>query len=107
MAKGYIVDKDTGRQLYYGHVENKQKLINAGHTVVSDPSPNEVSKWDGSKWIDDDELATVKAKKEILKHRRRELPSIEDRLDALEEGGQAQTDMKAKIGLVKAKYPIT
>lgn len=37
--------------------------------------------------------------------RLKEYPSINDQLDAIWKGGQAQTDMAAKIQAVKAKYP--
>ena len=37
--------------------------------------------------------------------RRAEYPALGDQLDALWKGGDAQTEMQAKIAAVKAKYP--
>jgi len=37
--------------------------------------------------------------------RRKEYPTIGDQLDALWKGGDAQTEMLAKVMAVKAKYP--
>ena len=40
-----------------------------------------------------------------IENRRAEYPSIGDQLDALWKGGDAQTEMLAKVMAVKAKYP--
>jgi hypothetical protein len=72
MARGYIVDKDTGKQLYFGCIENKQKLIDAGHTVVpadkptpADADPTHKTKhlhvWNGSAWVEDADLVAADA----------------------------------------------
>ena len=40
-----------------------------------------------------------------IENRRAEYPTIGDQLDALWKGGDAQTEMLAKVMAVKAKYP--
>ena len=40
-----------------------------------------------------------------IENRRAEYPPIGDQLDALWKGGDAQTEMLAKVMAVKAKYP--
>ena len=45
------------------------------------------------------------ASKEYITKRAAEYPSIGDQLDALWKGGDAQTEMLAKVMAVKAKYP--
>jgi hypothetical protein len=37
--------------------------------------------------------------------RRAEYPLVEDQLDAIWKGGEAQEEMKMKIEAIKAKYP--
>lgn len=67
--------------------------------------------YESIEWKDVSEKPT---KKEILDHvevvkvrkkRGREYPSIEDQLDAIWKGGQAQADMKEKIDAVKTRNP--
>lgn len=42
---------------------------------------------------------------EYQKLRAREYPSVQDQLDAIWKGGQAEQDMKSRVDAVKAKYP--
>ena len=54
MIKRYIVDKDTGKFLYFGR--DKKQLIDAGHTEVdaSNTKPDgDFYSWDGLKWVED------------------------------------------------------
>lgn len=52
-----------------------------------------------------EELQSILDSKAYIEERAAEYPSIGDQLDALWKGGQAETDMLAKIQAVKAKYP--
>lgn len=47
----------------------------------------------------------VKIKGDYAKRRRAEYPSIEDQIDALWKGGQAEADMRERVLAVKRKYP--
>ena len=53
-------------------------------------------------------IATIQAEKQATAYvfnRLKEYPSIGDQLDALWKGGEAATEMLAKVQAVKTKYP--
>ena len=55
--------------------------------------------------IDMDAVNAWTDPKAYIAKRQSEYPSISDQLDALWKGGDAQTEMLAKVMAVKAKYP--
>jgi hypothetical protein len=60
------------------------------------------SDWDKPTW---EELQVEIAKLSYQRNRAKEYPSIGDQLDALWKGGEAATEMLAKVQAVKTKYP--
>ena len=52
-----------------------------------------------------EELQAVMASDDYVEKRRSEYPTVGDQLDAIWKGGQAATEMKARVDAVKAKYP--
>jgi hypothetical protein len=72
--------------------------INWKDTVQTKPTKQEV---------EDKVAELIQARKDIQyqKDRRKEYPPIGDQLDALWKGGDAATEMLAKVQAVKTKYP--
>jgi len=72
--------------------------INWKDTVQSKPTKKEV---------EDKVAELIQARKDIQyqRDRRKEYPPIGDQLDALWKGGDAATEMLAKVQAVKTKYP--
>ena len=63
----------------------------------------------GSLQITDAEATSIRTAEQVAltyaQKRVEEYPPIGDQLDALWKGGDAQTEMRAKVMAVKAKYP--
>jgi hypothetical protein len=72
--------------------------INWKDTVQTKPTKQEV---------EDKVAELIQARKDIQyqRDRRKEYPPIGDQLDALWKGGDAATEMLAKVQAVKTKYP--
>jgi hypothetical protein len=72
--------------------------INWKDTVQTKPTKKEV---------EDKVAELIQARKDIQyqRDRRKEYPPIGDQLDALWKGGDAATEMLAKVQAVKTKYP--
>jgi hypothetical protein len=85
---------------------NKHQAIYATHSNVVTIRGDDAFDADGNPVIYDETAvqAYVDAHSYIAK-RQSEYPSIGDQLDALWKGGDAQTEMLAKVMAVKAKYP--
>lgn len=68
MSKDYIVDKDTGKFMYYGETKNKQSLVDAGHTIIpsSNIRPSRFHDWDGVNWVEDTTEKTASENREKL-----------------------------------------
>jgi hypothetical protein len=84
------------------------------HTAIRALYSNVVTIDDGAGAFDKDgnkvtiDMAAVNAwvdPEAYIPKRRAEYPTIGDQLDALWKGGDAQTEMLAKVMAVKAKYP--
>jgi hypothetical protein len=84
------------------------------HKAIYALYPNVVTIDDGAGAFDKDgnkvtiDMAAVNAwvdPKAYVAKRQSEYPTIGDQLDALWKGGDAQTEMLAKVMAVKAKYP--
>ncbi len=108
MGKVYVCDKDTGRKIYYGNSKNPKvkRLTDDGHTQVIEHQGDNTDRWNGSNWVSDAGLVQDRDNRNAMRKRSREYPSMQDQLDALLEGGQAVTDMKARVDAVKASNPI-
>jgi hypothetical protein len=85
---------------------NKHKAIFATHTNVAVIRGDEAFDAQGNEVAYDEAAvqAYIDAHSYIAK-RQSEYPTIGDQLDALWKGGDAQTEMLAKVMAVKAKYP--
>ena len=84
----------------------KHDAIYATHTNVATIRGDDAFDADGNP-VQYDE-ATVQAyidAHSYISKRQSEYPTIGDQLDALWKGGDAQTEMLAKVMAVKAKYP--
>jgi hypothetical protein len=85
---------------------NKHEAIYATHQSVVTIRGDEAFDAHGNPVTYDE--ATVQAyidAHSYVAQRQSEYPSIGDQLDALWKGGDAQTEMLAKVMAVKAKYP--
>jgi hypothetical protein len=85
---------------------NKHQAIIATHTNVAVIRGDDAFDVDGNPVTYDE--ATVQAyidAHSYIAKRQSEYPTIGDQLDALWKGGDAQTEMLAKVMAVKAKYP--
>jgi hypothetical protein len=85
---------------------NKHEAIYATHTNVVTIRGDDAFDADGNSVTYDE--ATVQAyidAHSYIAKRQSEYPTIGDQLDALWKGGDAQTEMLAKVMAVKAKYP--
>ena len=85
---------------------NKHDAIYATHTNVAVIRGDDAFDADGNPvtYNETTVQAYIEAHSYIAK-RQSEYPSIGDQLDALWKGGDAQTEMLAKVMAVKAKYP--
>jgi hypothetical protein len=85
---------------------NKHKAIFSTHTNVAVIRGDDAFDANGNPVTYDE--ATVQAyidAHSYIGKRQSEYPTIGDQLDALWKGGDAQTEMLAKVMAVKAKYP--
>ena len=85
---------------------NKHQAIYATHTNVAVIRGDDAFDANGNPVIYNE--ATVQAyidAHSYIGKRQSEYPTIGDQLDALWKGGDAQTEMLAKVMAVKAKYP--
>jgi hypothetical protein len=85
---------------------NKHQAIRAIHSNVAVVRGDDAYDVDGNPVIYNE--ATVQAYIDAhayIGKRQSEYPTIGDQLDALWKGGDAQTEMLAKVMAVKAKYP--
>ena len=85
---------------------NKHQAIYATHSNVVSIRGDDAFDADGNPVTYDETAvqAYIDAHSYIAK-RQSEYPTIGDQLDALWKGGDAQTEMLAKVMAVKAKYP--
>jgi hypothetical protein len=84
----------------------KHEAIYAIHSNVANMIGDDAFDADGNPVTYDE--ATVQAyidAHSYISKRQSEYPTIGDQLDALWKGGDAQTEMLAKVMAVKAKYP--
>jgi len=85
---------------------NKIKAIRATYPIIVTIRGDDAFDADGNPVTYDETAvqAYIDAHSYIAK-RQSEYPTIGDQLDALWKGGDAQTEMLAKVMAVKAKYP--
>ena len=84
----------------------KHKAIYATHSSVVTIRGDEAFDADGNTvTYNEAEVQAYIDAHSYVAQRQSEYPSIGDQLDALWKGGDAQTEMLAKVMAVKAKYP--
>jgi hypothetical protein len=85
---------------------NKQKAIYATYPNVVTIRDNDAYDIDGNLvQYDETVIQAYIDSHSYISKRQSEYPSIGDQLDALWKGGDAQTEMLAKVMAVKTKYP--